>query len=86
MFIKIYGRLSCPYCVRAIVLAEKMTEQLNNCQFEFIDMIAKNISKADLEPKVGKPVMTVPQIFMDDQHIGGFTEFNIFVKQQFDIK
>ncbi len=85
MFIEIYGRLTCPYCTRAISLAEKMTEQLEDCQFEFIDMIAKNISKEDLEPRVGKRVATVPQIFMDNKHIGGCTEFQALVKQKFDI-
>ncbi len=85
MFIEIFGRLSCPYCTRAISLAEKMTEQLEDCQFEFIDMIANNISKEDLEPRVGKRVATVPQIFMDNKHIGGFTEFNAYVKKEFGI-
>ncbi|MDG6881118.1 Glutaredoxin-1 [Phocoenobacter uteri] len=85
MFIEIYGRLSCPYCVRAITLAEKMTEQLEDCKFEFTDMIAKNISKEDLEPRVGKKVATVPQIFIDNKHIGGCTEFQSLVRQEFSI-
>uniref|UniRef100_UPI00356717D9 polysaccharide deacetylase family protein n=1 Tax=Pontibacterium sp. TaxID=2036026 RepID=UPI00356717D9 len=39
-------------------------------------------SKADLEKTVGKPVETVPQIFVGQEHIGGFTEFEQYVGQQ----
>lgn len=85
MFIEIYGRLTCPYCTRAIALAEKIKENLENVDFKYIDMPSNNISKEDLEPKVGKAVKTVPQIFLDDQPIGGFTEFSAYVKQEFGI-
>ncbi|MDP8034542.1 GrxA family glutaredoxin [Pasteurella atlantica] len=86
MFIEIYGRLSCPYCTRAIALARKMKVTLDDVNFKFVDMETNNISKSDLEPKVGKPVRTVPQIFIDDKYVGGCTEFQTLVKQQFGIK
>lgn len=86
MFVEIYGRLSCPYCVRAKALAEKMKGELADFDFEFIDMIEKNITKQDLEPRVGKPVATVPQIFLDNKAIGGCTDFQALVKQQFGIE
>lgn len=86
MFIEIYGRLTCPYCTRAKALAEKMQTELTDVEFTFIDMIAEGISKADLEPRVGKPVATVPQIFVDNQHIGGCTDFQAYVKQKFNIE
>ncbi|QLD33778.1 GrxA family glutaredoxin [Mannheimia varigena] len=85
MFVEIYGRLSCPYCVRAKQLAEKMKTELSDFDFKFIDMIAEGLSKEDLEPRVGKPVATVPQIFVDDVHIGGCTDFQAFVKEKFGI-
>lgn len=86
MFVEIYGRLSCPYCVRAKTLAEKMKNELSDFDFKFVDMIAENISKQDLEPRVGKPVETVPQIFVDDVHVGGSTDFQAFVKEKFGIE
>lgn len=86
MFVEIYGRLSCPYCLRAKTLAEKMENELNDFEFKFIDMIAENISKQDLEPRVGKPVATVPQIFVDNVSIGGCTDFQAFVKEKFGIE
>ncbi|WP_301098838.1 GrxA family glutaredoxin [Otariodibacter sp.] len=86
MHVEIYGRLTCPYCVRAKTLAEKMKNELPDFDFEFINMIEKGISKEDLEPKVGGPVATVPQIFLDDQHVGGSTEFLALVKEKFGIE
>ena len=85
MFVEIYGRLSCPYCVRAKQLAEKMKAELSDFDFKFIDMIAEGLSKEDLEPRVGKPVATVPQIFVDDVLVGGCTDFQAFVKEKFGI-
>lgn len=85
MYVEIFGRMSCPYCVRAKALAEKMKAELPGFDFQFIDMIANNISKADLEPRVGKPVATVPQIFLDDKPIGGCTDFQALVEEQFGI-
>ena len=86
MFVEIYGRLTCPYCVRAKALAEKMKGELADFDFKFIDMIAEGISKEDLEPRVGKPVATVPKIFLDNQHVGGCTDFQALVKAKFGIE
>lgn len=86
MFVEIFGRMSCPYCVRAKQLAEKMKTELADFDFEFIDMIEKGISKEDLEPRVGKPVATVPQIFLDNVHVGGCTDFQALVKERFGIE
>ena len=85
MFVEIYGRLSCPYCVRAKQLAEKMKTELPDFDFKFVDMIAEGIEKPDLEPRVGKPVATVPQIFLDDVHVGGYSDFAPLVKDRFGI-
>ncbi|OOS00828.1 glutaredoxin [Haemophilus paracuniculus] len=86
MFVEIFGRMTCPYCVRAKQLAEKMKTELTDFDFEFIDMIEKGISKEDLEPRVGKPVATVPQIFLDNVHVGGCTDFQALVKERFGIE
>lgn len=86
MFVEIFGRYTCPYCTRAKALAEKMKAELPDFDFEFIDMPAKGIEKADLEPRVGGPVATVPQIFLDNQHVGGCTDFQALVKEKFGIE
>ncbi|MDO9804879.1 GrxA family glutaredoxin [Glaesserella parasuis] len=86
MFVEIYGRLSCPYCIRAKQLAEKMKAELPDFDFKFVDMIAEGIEKQDLEPRVGKPVATVPQIFLDEVHVGGYSDFAPLIEEKFGIK
>ncbi len=81
MLLVIFGRPGCPYCVRAKDLAETLTQQRDDFSYRYVDIHAEGITKADLEKSVGKPVTTVPQIFLDEQHIGGFTEFDAYAKQ-----
>ena len=80
MFAVIFGRPGCPYCVRAKDLAEKLTAERDDFEFRYIDIHEEGISKEDLEKTVGKPVETVPQIFLDQAHIGGYTEFEAHAK------
>ncbi|MEQ4532192.1 MAG: GrxA family glutaredoxin [Mixta sp.] len=80
MLAVIFGRPGCPYCVRAKELAEKLTAERDDFNFRYVDIQAEGITKADLEKTVGKPVETVPQIFVDKQHVGGFTDFNAWSK------
>lgn len=81
MFAVIFGREGCPFCVRAKDVAEKLTESRDDFKFRYVDIQKEGLSKADLEKTVGKPVETVPQIFLDQQHIGGFTEFEAYAKE-----
>lgn len=69
--VTIFGRPGCGYCRRAKDLCE--IKELN---YKYIDIHEAGISKADLEKTIGKPVETVPQVFIGQQHIGGFTELN----------
>lgn len=80
MFVVIFGRPGCPFCVRAKDLAETLTEQRDDFNFRYIDIHEEGISKEDLEKTVGKPVETVPQIFVDQEHVGGYTEFEAYAK------
>ncbi|MBX9586473.1 MAG: glutaredoxin 3 [Gammaproteobacteria bacterium] len=60
----VYSSANCPYCVRAKELLAK-----KGIEFQEI--------RVDLDPKEREIMMersgrrTVPQIFIDDQHIGG---------------
>ncbi len=78
----IFGRPGCPFCVRAQELAEQLQEAQAIEGYRYIDIHAEGITKADMEKTIGKPVETVPQIFVDQTHIGGFTEFNQYVKDK----
>lgn len=85
MFTVIFGRPGCPYCVRAKELAEKLKNQLDDFDYRYVDIQAEGITKEDLSKSVGKPVETVPQIFIDEKPIGGCTDFEALVKEKFGI-
>ncbi|OHU86775.1 MULTISPECIES: GrxA family glutaredoxin [Pseudoalteromonas] len=81
MFSVIFGREGCPYCVRAKEVAERLSAQREDFKYRYVDIIKEGVSKADLEKSAGKPCPTVPQIFIDENHIGGFTEFEAYAKE-----
>lgn len=80
MFVVIFGRPGCPFCVRAKDLADKLSGTEAISGYRYVDIHEEGITKADMEKTIGKPVNTVPQIFVDQTHIGGFTEFDQYVR------
>ncbi|AFP84831.1 GrxA family glutaredoxin [secondary endosymbiont of Ctenarytaina eucalypti] len=80
MLAVIFGRPGCSYCVSAKKLAEKLTAELDNFTYSYVDIYAEGLSKADLSKMIGKPVKTVPQIVVDQIHIGGYTDFEAYIK------
>jgi len=81
MIAVIFGRPGCPFCTRAKTIAEQLQDERDDFTFRYVDILAEGISKADLEKSVGKPVKTVPQIFIDQKPIGGCTEFEAYAKE-----
>lgn len=65
MKIEIYIKPTCPYCVRAKALLTS-----KNVAFEVID-IAQNPDRRPEMIERANGRTTVPQIFINDQHIGG---------------
>ncbi|MFQ6612589.1 MAG: glutaredoxin family protein [Fidelibacterota bacterium] len=65
--IKIYTTSWCPYCKAA-----KQFFKQNNWDFEEIDIEEQDISRKQLQ-KIGKG-MSVPQIIVDGQPIGGYND------------
>lgn len=59
----------------------KLSKERDDFNYRYIDIHAEGITKADLEKTVGKPVETVPQIFVDQKHIGGCTDFEAWAKK-----
>ena len=78
--ITIFGRQSCGFCRRAKELCE-----IRGLTFRYVDIEVEGISKADLEKTVGKPVHTVPQIFHGREYVGGFEDFDRFVKVRLEL-
>ncbi|MBE01609.1 GrxA family glutaredoxin [Marinobacter lutaoensis] len=74
--VTIYGRSSCGFCIMAKQLCERL-----QLPYTWVDMVERGISKADLAAQIGKPVYTVPQIFVGSRHIGGYDDFSAFVRE-----
>lgn len=66
---QVYGRENCPYCVKAKDLLEQ-----KEIDFEYIDIVTTGIGKDGLSKLCGKEISTVPQIFLDGELIGGYSE------------
>ncbi len=65
----IYTKSSCPYCVRAKDLLKR-----KGAAFDEIYLDDHPEQYAELKKKTG--MMTVPQIFINDQLVGGFSELS----------
>jgi len=68
MTAEVYGTRSCGYCRRAKSLLKAKGIEYQ----EFI--VEEDIPSEALSRKIGKPALTVPQIFLDGEYIGGYTE------------
>lgn len=69
----IFGRDNCPFCEQAVLLAE------NNKYDYSYKKIGTHITLEEVQELVPVPFRSVPQIFVNDIHVGGFTEFRNFV-------
>ena len=65
--VRMFTTLVCPYCIRAKMLLKK-----KSVDFEEIDVSADHDMRAWLVKTTGR--RTVPQIFINDEAIGGFDE------------
>lgn len=74
--VTIFGRASCGFCTRARQLCE-----INEFPYRYVDIEAEGISKQDLSQTIGKPVFTVPQIFVGQEHVGGFDHFSEYLQR-----
>lgn len=69
MKVTIYGKPNCPLCVRSKELTES-----KGFTPEYIDIIDAGISREQLSALCGKAVASVPQIFVEGQHIGTYPD------------
>lgn len=65
--VTIYSKTYCPFCVRAKNLLER-----KGIEFEEVMVDSDPALFADLKKRSG--MMTVPQIFINDELVGGYTE------------
>ena len=67
--VKVYTTLFCPYCTAAKSLLTK-----KGASFEEIDATGNPDLRQEIMERSGQH--TVPQIFIDEQSVGGFSELN----------
>lgn len=67
---EVYSKNNCPYCVRAKKL-------LDDRQIEYVELDAVALRDALIErvtAATGAAPRTVPQIFIDGNHVGGYDD------------
>jgi len=68
MKVIVYSKPNCQFCVKAKAL-------LTQLEIEYTEkVVTKYISLEELFEELGKTVRTIPQIVIDENHIGGFNE------------
>lgn len=68
MTAEIYSTPACGQCVQAKGL-------LKAKDIPFVEYtVGKDIDKAALEARIGTSIRSVPQIFMNDEYVGGLNE------------
>jgi glutaredoxin 1 len=75
MTAQIFGTPGCTYCGAAKRLLDS-----NSITYSYTD-ITVGTNKEDLESRIGKTVTSVPQIILNDEYIGGFTELQAKLKE-----
>jgi len=66
--IEIYSKPSCRFCVASKALLR--SKKLGYTEY----LVGVDVDRATLEERVGQKVASVPQIFIDGHHVGGFPE------------
>ncbi|MGE5202103.1 MAG: glutaredoxin 3 [Acidobacteriota bacterium] len=66
--VEIYSTLFCPYCARAKSMLER-----KGVAYENIDIIEDTSKRDEMLARSGGRT-SVPQIFIDGEHIGGFDD------------
>jgi len=72
--VKVYTKKNCPYCVRAKSLLDR-----KGLEYEEIDAGTDDALRSWLSETTGQ--RTVPQIFVGDRSLGGFTDIDALDRQ-----
>ena len=68
MTIIVYTKPACVYCDKAKALLTRLGSKYTE------KVVTKDISLPELFEELGKQVRTIPQIVIDEKHIGGYNE------------
>ncbi len=76
---KVYKRDDCPYCQRALQFLATLQKQREDVQVTTVDAYKEPAKVKAVQKRVGRT--TVPQIFLDGNHIGGWDDLAAWTKQ-----
>jgi len=68
MNVTVYSKPNCQFCDKAKALLTQLKHEYTE------KVVTKDISLEELFKELGKTVRTIPQIVIDENHIGGFNE------------
>ena len=74
--ITIYGKANCGFCTKAKAFAEQRM-----LRFEYKDVGISKDTLNELMDRAPVQVKSVPQIFIGNEHIGGYNEFTKYVEE-----
>ncbi len=76
MTVTVYSKPACQYCGKAKAL-------LTSLGYEYTErVVTKDISLEEFFKEIGKTVRTIPQIMIDNEHIGGYNELTEYFADQ----
>jgi glutaredoxin len=78
MKVEIYTKDHCPYCVQAKNLFKSKGWEYTE---HFINEDTRTQLLEEMTTRIGTTPRTVPQIFIDDQAIGGYTDLVAWLKK-----
>ena len=78
MKIEIYSKPACPFCDKALFLAQQVVQESVHTYNKY--MLNEDFTREELFEKF-PTARTFPQITIDGESIGGYTEFEAFLKE-----
>lgn len=78
MKIEIYSKPACPFCDKALFLAQQVVQESSHSYNKY--MLNEDFTREELFEKF-PTARTFPQITIDGESIGGYTEFEAFLKE-----
>lgn len=73
MTAEIYSTPACGQCV----IAKNLLKSKDIPYTEYT--VGQDVQKAEIEARIGSPIRSVPQIFMDNEYVGGLKELQLKV-------
>lgn len=73
--VEVYSKDGCPYCTKAKELLKR-----HNMTFTEHKVGSPGVTKQVIQERAGTEIRTVPQIFINDSHIGGYDDLVKYLK------